>query len=106
MNRTLTTTLGCLFLPLAAALSSHAAIYDVGLAAGQLPHLSDVPWGNLHPGDTVNINGKPGGYHEIIQISASGTAAQPILIRGIADPVTHTLPVIDGDGAVMDPHVD
>jgi hypothetical protein len=98
-----TTLLG---LALFGACAAHAVTYEVGPTAGQLAHLSDVPWRYLQPGDIVNINAKPGGYHEIIQISASGTAAQPILIRGIADPVTHALPVIDGDGAVMDPHVD
>ncbi len=82
-----------------------ATTYDVGPAAGQLPTLASVPWRYLQPGDIVNINPTPGGYHEIVQISASGTAAQPILIRGIPDPVTHALPVIDGDNAVTDPHV-
>jgi hypothetical protein len=91
---------------LGALSTAHAARYDVGPAPGQLPRLSDVPWGGLQPGDVVNIHGKPGGYREIIQISASGTAAQPIVIRGIPDPVTQVLPVIDGDGAVMDPRVD
>lgn len=99
-------SLRLLSLALLAASAARATTYDVGPAAGQLLHLSDVPWKNLQPGDTVNINPKPGGYHEIIQISSTGTAALPILIRGIPDPVTHALPVIDGDGAVMDPHVD
>ena len=91
------------FLPTVVAL---AATYEVGPAAGQIPQLAGVPWGTLQAGDVVNIHVKPGGYHEIIQVSGAGTAAQPILIRGIPDPVTHELPVIDGDGAVMDPHVD
>ncbi len=90
---------------LLAVSTAGAATYEVGPAAGQLPFLAAVPWGGLQPGDIVNIHGKPGGYHEIIQISAAGTAAQPILIRGIPDPVTHALPVIDGAGAVMDPQV-
>lgn len=106
MNRTLLTAFGCLWLPLAAVVSSPAATYHVGPAVGQIPQLAGVPWGALQPGDVVNINVKPGGYHEIIQISASGTAAQPIVIRGIPDAATGELPVIDGDGAVIDPHVD
>ena len=106
MKRFLLTAVGCLLLPLVAAVGSLAATYDVGLAPGQIPQLAGVPWGALQPGDIVNINAKPGGYHEIIQISAAGTAAQPILIRGIPDPITHALPVLDGAGAVMDPHVD
>ena len=93
-------------LALLAASAARAATFDVGPNPGQLPNLRDVPWGALQPGDIVNINAKPGGYHEIIQISAAGTAAQPILIRGIRDPLTQTLPVIDGNGAVTDPHVD
>lgn len=97
---------GALALLLGAIPFAGAATYDVGLGAGQLPTLASVPWAYLQPGDIVNINAKPGGYHEIIQLSASGTAARGILIRGIPDPVTGALPVIDGDGAVMDPHVD
>ena len=83
---------------------SRAVTYDVGLPAAPLQKLADVPWGDLQPGDIVNIHAKPGGYHEIIQISASGTAAHPILIRGIPD-AAGNLPVIDGDGAVMDPKI-
>ena len=56
------------------AAAARAATYDVGLPAAPLQKLSDVPWAALQPGDIVNINAKPGGYHEIIQISASGTA--------------------------------
>lgn len=84
---------------------SHAATYNVGPAMGYLAKLSDVPWGMLKPGDIVNIHCTPGGYHEIIQISESGTAAQPIVIRGIPDN-TGTLPIIDGANAVIDSHVD
>jgi hypothetical protein len=83
-----------------------ATTYEVGTDAGYLSKLSDVPWSGLQPGDIVNIHFKPGGYHEIIQVSAAGTAAQPILIRGVPDPVTGALPVLDGNGAIMDPHVD
>jgi len=92
-------------LSLAAGLISRAAIYDVGPASA-LTKLSEVAWGALKPGDIVNIYPTPGGYHEIIQVSAAGTAAQPIIIRGIPDPVTGALPVIDGKNAVMDPRVD
>lgn len=94
-----------LSLALLTASVSHAVTYDVGLPAAPLQKLADVSWATLQPGDIVNIHAKPGGYHEIIQLSASGTAANPILIRGIADPVTGKLPVIDGDGAITDPQV-
>ncbi len=101
----ITPSLRTLALALLTTVAAHAVTYEVGLAVGQMPNLSNVPWGTLQPGDTVNIHPKPGGYHEIIQVSAAGTAAAPILIRGIPD-ANGTLPVIDGDGAVMDPHVD
>lgn len=90
---------------LAMACSLSAAIYDVG--PGQpLATLSAVPWRTLQPGDFVNIHSQPGGYHEKIQISASGTAANHIVIRGIPDPTTAALPIIDGKDAIEDPSVD
>ena len=96
-----------MFAILALAVSTaRATTYNVGPRAGYLPKLASVPWGGLLPGDTVNIYPQAGGYHELIQISASGTAANPITIRGIADPITGALPVIDGNGAIMDPGVD
>jgi hypothetical protein len=94
-----------LSLTLLTASVSRAVTYDVGLPAAPLQKLADVSWAALQPGDIVNIHAKPGGYHEIIQVSASGTADNPILIRGIPDPVTGKLPVIDGNGAVTDPKV-
>lgn len=90
---------------LASALAVHAATYDVGPTYPRTK-LADVSWGTLQPGDVVNIHCTPGGYHEIIQISEAGTAAQPILIHGVPDPVTGALPLIDGANAVMDPRVD
>ena len=91
---------------LAASAAARAATYDVGLPGSALQKLSDVTWAALQPGDIVNIHCIPGGYHEIIQISEPGTAAQPILIRGIPDPVTGALPVLDGTNAVEDPRSD
>ena len=86
--------------------ASLATTYDVGPTAGYLAKLADVPWRTLKPGDTVNIHYQPGGYHEIIHISQSGTQAKPITIQGVPDPATGALPTIDGNGAVMDPKVD
>ena len=83
-----------------------ATTYEVGPNPGQLTKLANVPWGTLKPGDLVNIHPNATGYHEIIQISEAGTAQNPITIRGIPDPNTGVLPVIDGNGAVMDPKVD
>jgi hypothetical protein len=92
------------FASLALATTGHAATYEVG--PGLLrTRLRDVPWANLQPGDFVNIHPTPGGYHEKIQISASGTAAAHIVIRGIPD-ATGALPVIDGQNAIEDPAYD
>lgn len=106
LGKTITHILALCLLLVAASGSSRAASYDVGPVAGYLAKLSDVPWGTLKPGDIVNIHYKAGGYHEIIHISQAGTQANPIIIRGVPDPVTGALPVIDGKDAIMDPHVD
>ena len=92
-------------LTVTAAPPAGGTIYNVG--PGQpLAALRDVPWGTLQPGAIVNIHSKPGGYKEKIQISASGTANARIVIRGIPDPVTGALPIIDGKDAVEDPSID
>lgn len=85
--------------------AAKATTYNIG-PAFSLTKLSDVHWGALLPGDVVNIHTKQGGYHEIFQISAAGTAASPIIIQGVPDPVTGALPIIDGNGAVTDPGTD
>ena len=82
-----------------------AAVYDVGPGKA-LTSLFGVPWKSLKPGDVVNIYPKPGGYKEKIQISESGTAGQHIVIRGIPDPLTGALPVLEANGAVEDPSTD
>ena len=84
--------------------SIQAATYDVGPGHAKT-QLRDVSWENLLPGDVVNIHCKPGGYHEIILLSQSGTADQHIVVRGIADPVTGELPILDGQDAIMDPNI-
>ena len=95
----------CVVLWLLLSCFAQAANYDVG--PGQpLATLRAVPWRTLQPGDFVNIHSQPGGYHEKVQISASGTAASHIVIRGIPDPVTAALPIIDGKDAIEDPTVD
>ena len=80
-----------------------ATIYDVGPGYTKT-RLRDVVWDQLQPGDIVNIHTTPGGYHETIAITQSGTAAQRIVIRGIPD-AQGNLPVIDGSGAVVDPNI-
>ena len=87
-------------------LNHPAAVYDVGPSAGQITSLANVPWGNLAPGDAVNIHCKPGGYHEIFQLSESGSAQNPILVHGVPDPITGALPILDGQQAVTAPNCD
>ncbi len=87
------------------SLKVFATNYEVGPGQPRTT-LSAVPWANLQPGDFVNIHYKAGGYHEKIQISASGTAAQHIVIRGIPDPTTAALPILDAQNAVDDPSMD
>ncbi len=82
-----------------------ATTYDIG-PGYPLTNLRDAPWASLNPGDIVNIHTKPGGYHEIIQVSRTGTAAQHIIIHGVPDPITGALPILDGNGAVEDPTTD
>ncbi len=96
--------LSCLLLVLL-GVAANAATYDVGPGYAKT-NLRDVSWKTLQPGDIVNIHYKPGGYHEKIQISASGTAAQRIVIRGIPDPTTGALPIVDGEGAIEDPGIE
>jgi len=84
---------------------ANATTYDIG-PSYPLTNLRDAPWASLNPGDIVNIHSKPGGYHEIIQVSRTGTAAQHIVIHGVPDPVTGALPILDGNGAVEDPATD
>ena len=97
--------LNCLVGALLFAGTMEAAIYEVGPGRTRTL-LREVPWATLQPGDVVNIYSKPGGYKEKIQISASGTANAHIVIRGIPDPVTGALPIIDGKDAVEDPSMD
>lgn len=87
------------------ATSLHAAVYDVGPGFPRTK-LQQVPWATLQPGDVVNIHVTPGGYHEKIQISESGTAAAHIVVHGVPDPVTGALPIIDGKDAIEDPSID
>ncbi|HEX5042263.1 MAG TPA: right-handed parallel beta-helix repeat-containing protein [Candidatus Polarisedimenticolaceae bacterium] len=74
-----------------------ATIYDVG--PGQ-PYaaIGDVPWEALGPGDVVQIHWRSTPYKEKWVIGRQGTAAAPIVVRGIPGPGGER-PVIDGDGA-------
>ena len=64
--------------------------------------LSDVPWDNLKPADTVRIFYKPTPYKEKIVIRTSGTKDKPIRICGVAG-ADGQKPILDGDMAKNDP---
>jgi len=74
-----------------------ASLYDVG--PGQ-PYaaIGDVPWESLGPGDVVQIHWRSTPYKEKWVIGRQGTAAAPIVVRGIPGPGGER-PVIDGNGA-------
>jgi hypothetical protein len=78
--------------------SAHAATYNVG--PGQpLSTIGAVPWATLQPGDLVLIHWRPETYAEKWVIGRSGTASEPITVRGVPGP-SGELPVIDGRNAV------
>ncbi len=77
---------------------SEAFVYEVG--PGQpLANIGDVPWESLSPGDSVFIHYRSQPYHEKWVIDRSGTASNPIIVKGIPGPQGQ-LPIIDGSGAV------
>ena len=85
-----------LFLSVGAA-RSEAATYIVGPGqAYSTP--SAVPWESLQPGDLVLINWRSTPYTDKWVICRQGTAAQPIVIRGVPGPGGE-LPIIQGQGA-------
>jgi hypothetical protein len=89
----------CAFLLAAACApgAARAAVYEVG--PGQpLAAIGDVPWASLAPGDEVRIHWRPQPYREKWVIGRAGTAAAPIVVRGIPGPAGER-PVVSGDGA-------
>ncbi|NVN93340.1 MAG: DUF5123 domain-containing protein, partial [Desulfuromonadales bacterium] len=74
-----------------------AADYQVG--PGQnYANIGDVPWESLAAGDRVLIHARPAPYQEKWVLNRVGTAANPIIVRGVPD-ANGTLPVIQGAGA-------
>ena len=74
-----------------------ATVYEVG--PGQAyTSIGAVPWEGLDPGDEVRIHWRAASYQEKFVIGRQGTAAAPIVVRGIPGPQGE-LPVIDGNGA-------
>src|SRR5688572_12415642 len=75
-----------------------AATFEVGPGKPFL-NINDVPWEALAPGDLVLINARPTPYNEKWVICRQGTQAMPITVRGVPDPTTGALPIIDGANA-------
>ena len=75
-----------------------AATYEVG-AGKPYATPSAVPWESLQPGDLVLIYWQATPYRDKWVICRQGTAAAPIVVRGVPGPAGER-PVIDGNGAV------
>lgn len=81
---------------------SWSADYHIG--AGQTyANIAAFDWRSLTAGDHVYIHS--GTYKEMIWLSRSGTAENPIVIEGVPDGEGN-LPVLDGDDMVIPPAYD
>src|SRR5262245_216880 len=78
--------------------SLSATIYEVG-EGKKFITIGQVPWEFLKAGDTVLIHYRSIPYKEKWVICTQGTAAAPILVRGVPGP-NGALPIIDGNGAI------
>ncbi len=95
-------TAACLLALLPAA---PLAATDYNVGPGQpLAAISDVPWESLAAGDRVLIHWRAAPYKEKWVVNARGTAAEPIVVRGLPGP-NGERPVIDGDGATTRPQL-
>jgi hypothetical protein len=86
-----------LLLALLFCAEASATVYEVGPARAYST-IGSVPWESLQPGDMVLIYWQPNAYREKWVICRQGTAASPIVVRGVPGP-NGELPVIDGNGA-------
>ncbi len=77
--------------------AAQATVYEVGPGKAYA-NIGNVPWESLQPGDTVLIYWRATPYKEKWVICRQGTAAAPILVRGMPG-ADGSLPVIDGNGA-------
>lgn len=77
---------------------ARGATYEVG-PGKPLASIGEVPWASLEPGDHVLLGWRETPYREKWVICRQGTAENPIVVRGIPNPETGALPVIDGNGA-------
>lgn len=93
MRQSLSIPFACLFL----VTSLWATAYHVG--PGQaLTTLGAAPWASLVAGDTVYIHYQAMPYREKLVLAVQGTAAQPIVVRGVEGPGGE-LPLLRGDNA-------
>lgn len=82
---------------LVCAFCANAAVYDVGPGKPRTT-LAKVPWKTLAAGDIVNIHYKSTPYYEKFAVNSTGTAAAPIIIRGVPDSIGNR-PILDGADA-------
>ena len=77
--------------------AAFAADYHVG--PGQTyTDPNEVPWESIEAGDTVWIHHREEPYRSKWVIAASGTAEEPVTVRGVPGP-NGELPIIDGENA-------
>jgi hypothetical protein len=74
-------TVSLLFASLAPA-AAQATTYEVG-PGKTYANISNVPWESLQPGDLVLIYWRATPYKEKWVICRQGTAAAPIIVRGV-----------------------
>ncbi|MCB9699057.1 MAG: hypothetical protein H6738_19910, partial [Alphaproteobacteria bacterium] len=67
-----------------------ATVWEVGPGRAYATP-SDVPWESITAGTLVRIHGNGGAYHDKWAIDAVGTAADPIVVLGVCDPVSGAL---------------
>jgi hypothetical protein len=58
------------------------AIYKI---TAQAQKLSDIPWGSIVPGDTIELYGT---FYDRLNVQKSGTNSNPIIIRGVDCTIT------------------
>ena len=75
-----------------------ATIFEVG-PEKMYAAVSDVPWESLIAGDIVLIHWRSTPYAEKWSISVIGTAAAPVIVRGVPG-LNGELPIIDGNNAI------
>lgn len=73
--------------------------YNVGGPAGspnRQEEITDIPWENLGPGDTVRVHWRAAPYAARIALFRSGTADQPVRVCGVRGGPDNARPFITG----------